>query len=224
MLTRVMSWLLAPIYDPFMRATEEACLHAWRRDLLFGLSGHVLEIGAGTGANLEFYPKGVDRIVALEPDPGMARRLRHKLAALPRERGGLRFEVVTGEAEALPFPSASFDAVVSTLVLCTVRDLDRTLSEIRRVLRPRGTFVFLEHVADERNPRRRAWQRRVEPIWTPLAGGCHLTRQTEAAIVRAGFEFEAIERESMRKAFPLVRASIRGFARPATLRSTVTSR
>ncbi len=204
-----MSWLLAPIYDPFMRAAEEACLRDWRRALLAEAEGAALEIGAGTGANLAFYPRAVERVVAAEPDALMSKRLRKKLAEHPDPR----VDVVDAGAERLPFADASFDTVVSTLVLCTVPDERAALAELRRVLRPGGRFLFLEHVAAVDRPSRLRWQRRVEPIWKRFAGGCHLTRRTDEAIERAGFRIERIERESMRKAMVLLRPTIRGVAR-----------
>jgi len=110
-------------------------------------------------------------------------------------------------------PDESFDAVVSTLVLCSVRDVHGALREIFRVLRPGGRLLFVEHVAAHPDSRRFAWQRRLEPLWKRVAGNCHLTRDTEGALRRAGFQLEGIERESMRKAMPFIRRCIRGVAR-----------
>jgi len=204
-----MSWLMSAVYDRFMLAAEEACLVEWRGELLAGLAGEVLEIGAGTGANLPHYPAAVTRLVLTEPDRHMLARLRER--ATREARRGV--ELRGAPSDALAFPAASFDAVVSTLVLCSVTDLDSTLREVLRVLRPGGAFVFLEHVAAEDRPSRLLWQQRVEPFWKHIAGNCHLTRRTGAAIRRAGFEVERETRESMRKASPLSRATIRGVAR-----------
>ncbi|MBX3259730.1 MAG: class I SAM-dependent methyltransferase [Labilithrix sp.] len=204
-----MSWLFATAYDPFMRRTERACLSAWRRDLLASLpasGARVLEIGAGTGANLAFYPRTLERLVLTDADPHMLARLRRR-----PELG--RAEVARAGADELPFDDASFDAVVSTLVLCSVPDQAATLGEVRRVLRPGGALIFLEHVAAEDAPSRLRWQRRLEPLWSRVAGNCHLTRDTGAAIERAGFAFETLLRESMRKSLPIVRTTIRGVAR-----------
>ncbi len=203
--------LMAAIYDRFMEASERACLASWRAELLSSAAGEVLEIGAGTGANLPHYPAQLDRLVMAEPDRFMMRKLARRLAL--RERA-LRVEPVTASAESLPFADASFDVVVSTLVLCSVADLDRALVELRRVLRPGGRLLFLEHVAaGEDRPDRLTWQRRIEPVWRRVAGNCHLTRVTDRAIERAGFEIEELRRESVRKALPWVRPSIRGWAR-----------
>jgi ubiquinone/menaquinone biosynthesis C-methylase UbiE len=204
-----MSWWFAPFYDGFMRRSEEACVGAWRKELLENVSGEVLDVGAGTGANLPFFSASVEHVVATEPDRSMAKRLRARAKGAP-----VPVEVIEAAAEQLPFADESFDAVVSTLVLCTVDDLECSLSEIRRVLRPRGKLVFLEHVAAD-DPARFRWQRRFEPLWRAVAGGCHVTRRTHEAIERAGFTIESLERESVRKALPIVRPSVRGVARRA---------
>jgi ubiquinone/menaquinone biosynthesis C-methylase UbiE len=201
-------WFYATIYDRFMRKAESAGLRAWRRELIAPLAGEVLEVGAGTGANLEHYASGIDRLVLSEPERNMRERLSRRL-----EGTRMAAEVIPASSAELPFPDESFDAVVSTLVLCSVPDPDRSLAEIRRVLRPGGRFVFIEHVAAEDRPSRLRWQRRIEPLWVRLADGCHLTRKTDQSMLRAGFELETLVRESMRKALPFVRPSIRGVAR-----------
>jgi ubiquinone/menaquinone biosynthesis C-methylase UbiE len=200
--------MMAAMYDWAMQGTEDACLREWRAGLVGDLKGEVLEVGAGTGLNLPLYPATVTRLVMSEPDPHM----RHKLAQKAATETAGHVEVSDATLDGLPMPAESFDAVVATLVLCSVPDLDSAVAEIHRVLRPGGRFVFLEHVAAEDRPRRLKWQQRVEPFWKWFAGNCHLTRSTEAAIVAAGFELEEIERESMRKALPLVRPTIRGVA------------
>ena len=199
-----MSWLMAAVYDRSMRVSEEACLAKWRAELLRDLAGEVLEVGAGTGSTLGLYPKAVTRLVMCEPDPHMRRKLMEK-------RGTI--EVSDAAAEKLPFENDSFDAVVCSLVLCSVRDQPTALAEIARVLKPGGKLVFLEHVAADGKPERLKWQRRIEPVWKHLMGNCHLTRRTEAAIAAAGLDIESIQRESIRKALPIVRPSIRGVAR-----------
>src|SRR5688500_4121133 len=198
-----MSWLMAAVYDRFMKVSEEACLGRWRADLLRDLSGEVLEVGAGTGSTLGLYPKAVTRLVMAEPDPHMRRKLLEK-------RGTI--EVSDAPAEKLPFDQASFDAVVCSLVLCSVRDQAAALAEIARVLRPGGRLLFLEPVAADGKPERLKWQGRIEPVWKHLMGNCHLPRRTEAAIAAAGLDIETIQRESIRKALPIVRPSIRGVA------------
>jgi ubiquinone/menaquinone biosynthesis C-methylase UbiE len=205
-----MSWLMAAVYDRFCKGMEEAGLSDWRAALLRSLEGHVLEIGAGTGLNLPHYPDHLERLVLTEPDPHMRGQLERKHG----HRLGGRVEFVGAPVEALPAEDASFDAVVSTLVLCSVPDPSRALREIHRVLKPGGSYVFLEHVAADphEHAARLRWQRRIEPLWKRVAGNCHLTRETEAHIRGAGFEVRWLERESMRKALPIVRPSIRGVA------------
>jgi ubiquinone/menaquinone biosynthesis C-methylase UbiE len=204
-----MSWLMAALYDPFMRASEDACLAQWRAELLRDLSGEVLEVGTGTGATLEHYSNKVTRLVLCEPDPQMRRKLEAKLRTFEPQN----MQVSEASLDGLPFLPASFDAVVCSLVLCSVGDQKAALGQIRRVLKPGGRLVFLEHVAAENRPQRLNWQRRIEPLWKRLMGNCHLTRRTEATIKEAGFKIERIERESIRKALPIVRPSIRGIAR-----------
>lgn len=207
-----MGRLFAAIYDPFMAATERACLQQWRSVLLADVAGRVIEIGPGTGQSLAHYPhypETVQRLVLAEPDRHMRARLAGRVPAALTDR----VEIIDAPADRLPFDEGSFDAVVSSLVLCTVPDLEATLREIFRVLAPGGRLLFLEHVADDERPDRLRWQARLEPLWKRLAGGCHLTRRTDEAITAAGLQLEQLERASMRKANPLTRRSIRGVAR-----------
>lgn len=201
--------LLAAFYDRLMRRSETACLSQWRAELLGNLSGAVLEVGGGTGVNLPYYSRAVNRLVFVEPD----RHMRWRLERRCRSAGVSNIEVVPEALEALRILPESFDAVVATLVLCSVPDLPAALRQIWTLLQPGGRLVFLEHVAATDNARRLRWQRRLEPLWRRLAGDCHLTRRTEEAILAAGFRIECIHRESIRKAVPLVRPSIRGVAR-----------
>lgn len=202
-----MGWLLAKIYDPIMAQTERACLSAWRRELLASASGRVLEVGAGTGVNLGAYPQAVSELLMSEPDS-------HMRAQLARKVVDPTIAVCDHDLGALALPSASFDTVVATLVLCSVADPEVALAEIHRVLKPGGCLLFIEHVASPA-PTRLWWQRRIEPLWKSIAGNCHITRDTEAAILRSGLLIEHIERESLRRAFPWIRPSIRGRARKA---------
>lgn len=200
---------MAAIYDRFMESAEQACLRSWRESLLGGAAGDVLELGAGTGANLRFYTGRVSRLVLTEPDPYMRTRLARVVAAHP---GGL-VEQSSAESEKLPFADASFDTLVSTLVLCTVRDQRAALAEAFRVLKPGGTLLYLEHIAARDNPSRLAWQKRAEPFWKIVAGNCHTARRTDLAILEAGFVVESETYESMRKGLPIYRPTIRGAAR-----------
>jgi ubiquinone/menaquinone biosynthesis C-methylase UbiE len=203
-----MGRLMARVYDRMMKGSEEACLREWRSELLSSVHGKVLEVGAGTGVSLPLYPTTVTRVVLSEPD----RHMRAKMAQRIQKAAELPVEVSDGSVEAIPFPDESFDFVTCMLVLCSVPDLQHAVGEIRRVLVPGGSLVFLEHVAASNRPDRLKWQRRLEPFWKRISGNCHLTRKTEEAILADGFTMERVKRESMRKANPLVRSCIRGVA------------
>lgn len=190
---------------------EHAGLAERRERLLAGLRGEVLEIGAGTGLNLARYPATPDRLVLAEPDPHMAKRLRERLAANPP---GFPVEVVASPAEALPFADASFDAVVSTLVLCTVDSPPRVAAEIARVLRAGGELRLIEHVRDPVSAGRARIQDLLERPWGWFAGSCHPNRDTRATLEAAGFDTAAIESGEFDAAGPIVKPLIAGSARP----------
>jgi ubiquinone/menaquinone biosynthesis C-methylase UbiE len=177
--------IFAALYDPLGASVERRWMGGRRSRLLTGARGAVLEIGGGTGANLAHY-RDVDRVTIAEPDPFMRDRIGPKL-----EDALVPVEVSAAGAEALPFPDGSFDSVVSTLVLCTVPDQAAALDEVRRVLRPGGRLLFIEHVRAVGSAAR--WQDRLEPLWRRLFGGCHPNRDTVAAIEDAGFELETFE-------------------------------
>jgi ubiquinone/menaquinone biosynthesis C-methylase UbiE len=204
-----MPFLTAFFYDRFMAKTEEACLKKWRLDLLRQVSGEVLEVGAGTGANIKLYSDNVTRLVLTEPDKHMRKILKDQVGNQHLKN----VSVSNGTAEQIEADDASFDYVVSSLVCCSVTDLKACLSEIRRVLRPGGCLVFLEHVAAADGTSRRRWQNIINPVWKTFMGNCHLNRDTEQALVTEGFDIIQIERESMRKAPPVVRPTIRGIAK-----------
>lgn len=179
---------LAAVYDTIMVPVEALGIRGQRRRIGAAARGRVLELGAGTGAMLEHYGEDVEEVVATDPDP-------HMLARAEPRRDPARVPVELREADAqdLPFPDASFDTVVVALSLCTIPDPDRALAEARRVLRPDGRLLFVEHV---RSPR--AWlariQRLLTPAWEKVAGGCQLDRDTVATIRRAGFEIDDLWR------------------------------
>jgi ubiquinone/menaquinone biosynthesis C-methylase UbiE len=171
-------WALLSRHEP-----EEMRRH--RDELLSGLSGRVIELGAGAGSNFARYPATVEEVVAVEPEPYLRQRARVAAA-----KTSLRIAVVDGGADELPAEAGSFDAAVACLVLCTVPDQARALAELRRVLRPGGELRFYEHVRSERPAIARS-QRAVDRLFWPRAfGGCHTARDTPAAIAAAGFEIE----------------------------------
>lgn len=168
---------------------ERGGMAAHRRQLLAGLAGEVIEVGAGPGFNFGYYPREVTRVVAVEPEP----RLR-RAAARAARRASARVEVTSGVAGQLAAPDAAFDAAVVCLVLCTVPDLAAGLGEIRRVIRPGGELRFLEHVAGEAPRLHRVQAVLDATVWPRLFGGCHLSRDTAAAITTAGFAISKLDR------------------------------
>jgi len=161
-----------------------------RRRLLEGLSGTVVEIGAGHGLNFPLYPPEVKEVIAIEPEP----TLRSQAEAAAKS-ATVPIHVVAGVADELPLEDASADAVVASLVLCSVPDQARAFVEIRRVLRPEGELRFYEHVIPNCQPKRLFLQAIDRSgIWPAIAGGCHPARDTTDAIMQAGFDIEEIER------------------------------
>lgn len=163
---------------------------AHRDELLAGLSGRVLEVGAGTGRNFAHYPDAVTDVVAVEPEPYLRRRAIEAAEAAAARGAGPAIAVGDATADDLPVDDGSFDAVVFSLVLCSVPDQRAALAEARRVLRPGGELRFYEHVIAQ-TPRLAAWQRRLDVLWPRLGGGCHLSRDTLAAIQQAGFTIDS---------------------------------
>lgn len=194
----------AAIYDAVIGPGERRLFSKVRPRLVGDLSGTVLEVGAGTGLNFRHYPAGV-RVVATEPDPFMREHAEER-----RRSASASIELREADAQNLPFGDASFDHVVATLIFCTVPEAARGLREIRRVLKPEGTFRFVEHV---RNDDSRFWgglQDRIAPAWRWFGAGCNPNRRTRGAIERAGFRFDWIERASTGFGMP----AIYGVARP----------
>lgn len=208
-----MSWMMATVYDRFMARREQGNLAAWRADLLADIEGVVLEVGAGTGANLSHYGPLVQRLLLAEPDGYMRRRLSD---ALPRRHARCPVHILAAPAEQLPLAAQSVDAVVVTLVLCSVRSLPRALSEIARVLRPGGRLLFLEHAGAAVGTWRHRCQRIAEAPWRLVAGNCHLTRRPDVALRASGFEVEWMTWDAMEHAGPLLARCVRGVARQPT--------
>jgi SAM-dependent methyltransferase len=221
--------VFARFYDRALKATEENGLGEMRAELLAGATGRVIEIGAGTGVNLDLYGDGVEDLTLVEPDPHMGAQLRKRLA----ERGGdagahagpsidpadalaepdkpTPAHLVAAPAEALPFADDTFDTAVATLVLCTIPDPVAAIGELSRVLKPGGRLLFIEHVRAE-DPSSARWQDRMEKPWRFLADGCYCNRDTEANLRGSSFTVQSIEHGKMPKAMPLIRPLIHGSA------------
>ena len=197
--------LFAALYDPFFWLSERAGLAARRRALAEQASGRVLEIGAGTGLNLRHYADDVELVLS-EPDEAMADRLRGRLAKLGRPA-----TVVLAGAEALPFADGEFDTVVSTLVLCTVPDLDAALREVHRVLKPGGRLLFIEHVRSD-SPRWARWQDRLNRPWRAFAEGCNCNRATLDVLAGSALGVCEVERSTFPAMVPLIRPLATGSA------------
>ncbi len=182
--------VFARFYARFSVAADtKAGIVDHRREVLTGLSGRVIEIGAGNGLNFPHYPSTVSEVVALEPE----RSLR-ALAVQAARTVDVPVDVVPGAAEALPVKSEAFDAAVACLVLCSVRDLPRALAEIRRVLRPGGELRFFEHGLARAAGMARAQRIADRAGWPLLFGGCHTSRDTVAAVEAAGFQLGSYRR------------------------------
>lgn len=173
-----------------------------RDRLLGGLTGRVLEVGAGNGLNFAYYPDAVSEVVAVEPE----RTLRARAEEAAR-RARVPVDVVPGVAEALPVESEAFDAVVLSLVLCTVRDVPAALAEAERVLRPGGELRFFEHGRGGGTVMRFTQRALDRTVWPPLAGGCHLARDPVGALREAGFELGPYRRVMMPEKGPTLPAS-----------------
>ena len=190
----------------FLGRMYEKEIASHRRSTLARARGRVLEIGAGTGFNVAHYPDAVEEIVLTEPGRELLRRAERRASG-----SGRRVEFVHAAAENLPFDSGSFDTVVSTLVLCSVRDQDQALSEIRRVLKPGGELLFMEHVRAD-DPKLARWQDRLERPWRVLAMGCHPNRATLERIEAAGFYVQELRTGDLPKSPPIARPLVTGRA------------
>jgi SAM-dependent methyltransferase len=198
---RCSAWFLAHSMERYEREL------APRKQKLFAdLSGEdvILEIGAGAGVNFRYYPRGC-RILAVEPNRYLHRWLRRRAG-----EHALQLEIVCGAAESLALASGSADVAVSTLVLCSVADQQPALAEIRRVLRPGGRFLFLEHVGAPPGTRLRRWQGRLRPLWSAAFDGCRPDRDTARAIQAAGFR--SVDIEAFASPVPFIRPHIAGVA------------
>lgn len=173
--------IFARVYARLAPRVDRQGAVTYRGELLEGLSGRVIEVGAGIGSNFEHYPPGVDEVVAVEPEAFLRGKAVEEAARAP-----VRVTVVDGVADRLPAEDGEFDAAVASLVLCSVPDQGSALAELRRVIKPGGELRFYEHVVS-RSPGWARTQRLINPVYTRMSGGCNLHRDTGAAIEDAGF-------------------------------------
>jgi ubiquinone/menaquinone biosynthesis C-methylase UbiE len=197
--------LFAMFYDTVSKGSEDAGLRDERRKLLASAEGVTLEVGAGTGLNLEHYPEAVTRLVLAEPDEHMRRRLARR-----SEEVNPAAEIVSAGVDGLPFPEATFDTAVVTFVLCSVPDQEAALRELTRVLKPTGRLLFLEHVRSD-DPGLAKWQDRVRPLYNLV--GCNPNRDTLAALEASELAVETVEHGEVPKAPKFERPLIVGSAR-----------
>ena len=197
--------LFAAVYDAVSKGSEAAGMRDERHELLADAQGATIEIGAGTGLNLEHYPDAVTRLVLVEPDKHMRRKLDERLSAVGRQA-----EIVDAPAEKLPFPDATFDTAVVTWVLCSVPSQEAALAEIARVLKPDGRFLFIEHVRSD-DPKVAKKQDRIRPLYNIV--GCNPNRSTLAAIEASPLTVESVKHGEVPKAPKVERPMIVGTAR-----------
>ncbi|MCL6646108.1 MAG: class I SAM-dependent methyltransferase [Dehalococcoidia bacterium] len=198
---RILPWLI----ELCMRNREA---QRYRERVIPAASGRVLEVGFGSGLNLPYYGSGVRHLFALEPSPELRRIAGPRIAGAP-----FTVEFLDRSAEEIPLESASVDTVVTTWTLCTIPDAARALAEMKRVLKPDGVLLFVEHgLAPE--PRVQAWQRRLNPLWNRIGGGCNLDRKMDALIVSAGFRLAELHAEYAR-GFKALSYTYSGRASPA---------
>jgi ubiquinone/menaquinone biosynthesis C-methylase UbiE len=181
--------IFARFYEPFSERADRRGADRHRAELLDGLTGRVIEVGAGNGRNFAHYPSEVSEVLAVEPEPRLRATAQDHVA-----EARVPIRVVDGVAEQLPAADESFDAAVASLVLCTVPDQDTALAELRRVIRPGGELRFYEHVVARHATVARVQHALDATVYPRLSGGCHLARDTVAAIERAGFEIRSSRR------------------------------
>lgn len=203
----LLSWSMAKCYDAVMRNAETASLGGWRRELLNPLAGDILEVGAGTGVNLDYYSDSVASLTLSEPDRHMRAQLSKRLATVT-----IAHQIIDAPAETIPCPDHSFDAAVVTLVLCSVNHPEKSLSELYRVLKPGGKLALIEHVGAPDQQQLFTWQKRIEPLWKRCAGNCHLTRDTLSTLRSAGFHCQGIRHDTMRGGISIAAPTILGIA------------
>jgi SAM-dependent methyltransferase len=181
--------IFARLYERLSVKEDERGGSRNRSELLSGVSGRVIEVGAGNGRNFAHYPTSVTHVLAVEPEPRLRTSAARAAADAP-----VPIEVVAGLADGLPAEDGAFDVGIASLVLCTVPDQDAALAELRRVIRPGGQLRFYEHIVSRRHGVAALERALDATLYPPLSGGCHLARDTVAAIERAGFRIETSRR------------------------------
>jgi ubiquinone/menaquinone biosynthesis C-methylase UbiE len=201
--------LFARVYDGAMKQLEREGGAELRHNLLAQASGRTLELGAGTGLNVEHYPEAVSELILTEPDPHMVKRLGERL-----EESGRTATIIQAPAEHVPFDAGAIDTVVSTWTLCTVDNPDAVLAEIARLLSAGGRFLFLEHVRSEDSERTARWQDRVTPLVRRAICGCRPNRRTLITIEASPLEIEHVSwGEQPKGSLPWEKPMIVGSAR-----------
>jgi ubiquinone/menaquinone biosynthesis C-methylase UbiE len=179
-------WILPPILDLAMRQNQ---LKKYRREVVAAAEGRVLEVGVGSGLNFPLYGKQVEMVFGIDPSPRLLEIARRRAAAT-----GIRAELLQGSATAIPLADSTMDTVVMTWTLCSIAHPLAALREMRRVLKPTGKLLFVEHgLAPE--PKVERWQHKLTPIWCHIAGGCHLDRKIDGLIELAGFDLTSLRTE-----------------------------
>ena len=179
------------------RSMRQETLVAYRERVVSGAAGRILEIGIGSGVNLRYYGDQAQHVIGLDPSGKLL-----AIAAEADKRTGLSVELVKGSAEVIPIEDKTMDTVLTTWTLCSISDVNRALSEMRRVLKPNGRLLFVEHGLSPDDKVRR-WQNRLNPVWKRVAGGCNLNRAIAQLIEVAGFRLERIDTGYMKGPRPM---------------------
>lgn len=187
-------WVLPPLLDLVMQQKQ---LAAYRREVVPAATGRVLEVGVGSGLNLPFYSRQVELLLGIDPSPRLVAIARGRAAA-----AGVRADLLLGSATQIPLADAAVDSIVMTWSLCSIPDPLAALREMRRVLKPAGALLFVEHGLAP-DPGVRWWQRRLTPAWRHVAGGCHLDRKVDDLMTLAGFDLTELRTGYARGPRPL---------------------
>ena len=194
-------------------AMRQDALLPFRRRVIGAAAGRVLEIGIGSGLNLPLYGSAAHSVIGLEPSPALLSMARERVKRRNPDGAGVTVELLEASAEAIPLATASVDSVVTTWTLCTIPDANRAMAELRRVLKPSGTLLFVEHGRAPEEAVAR-WQDRLDPLWRRVAGGCHLNREIDRLISGGGFRLDTLT--NARLAGPRTHTFLyQGCARPA---------